>query len=225
MKDNSFILPDFDISMLNELVDSNNTHYYAKNSIILDVGEIISDFFFVLEGKIKFVFKNDKGSELIFSFLRKNNIFGEEFIHTGVKQESLFSLIASEDCEIIKIPLVKLEKYSQKHPKLYIAYSKSINAKMCVVYGQFYAIALNNSMDNISNILYKTAFTFGTKNAGNIELPYNFTHQMISEMTNCTRGTVTCMFAKLKNQGVIEFKKNQLIVKDMNRLKENTNFY
>lgn len=225
MKNNSFLLPEFDISMLNELVDSDNIHYYAKNSLILDVGEVISDFFFIVEGKIKLIFKNNKGSELIFLFLRKNNIFGEEFIHTGIKQESIFSLKASEDCRILKIPLIELEKYSQKHPKLYIDYSKSINAKVCQVYGKFYSIALNTSINNVAYILYKIAFTFGTKKAGNVELSLKFTHQLISEMTNCTRGTVTCMFTELKNLEIIEIEKNQIIVKDMSRLKEYTNFY
>lgn len=212
------------VNIPRELIDSGNILYYAKNSEITKIGEIIDNLYIIVEGKVKVTCHNNSGDVYIMRYLSEGDIIGEGDIFDNIKKPTLFSMVAIEDCRICKIPFIEVLTYSKKHPELLITFINKLNYKLFILTNHINGMVFNKPNERVAFILYELSIFYGNKNNNKTELPFQFTHQELSDLANCTRVTVTRTLNTLKNEGILNHENGRLIINDMDRLKDILNF-
>lgn len=213
------------VDIPNELIDSGNIRYFAKNSEIYDMDKTVKKLCVIMSGKVKVINMSEDGKEFIVQYYLEGSFFGEQFLFNKTKPPSIVSTIAIEDSKICFIPSNVILTYSMKHPELLIDFLNVTAKKMCLISEQVNNIAFNNPTERIALVIYKLATSYGLKINESIELPFNFTHQELADLTNCTRVSITRALNNLKSKRILDIKKDQLIIYDMDRLKDISKFY
>lgn len=199
-----------------ELSKKLNMTSAVKNEIIYFAEEPSESIFFLKEGQIKLSRISDEGKESISSILKPGDIFGELAIAGESNRED--SAIALEDVLICTISKGNFEKLLIETPELNLRITKIIGLKLQRVNRDLENLIFKDSFSRVLDFLKRYAEDYGKKIGNEIFIRTTLTHQDIANLTSTSRQTVTTIMNDLKNDGIIDFNRIKIKVKDLGKL-------
>ncbi len=84
-------------------------------------------------------------------------------------------------------------------------------------------LKLGTASQNVAYVVSLCAEQFGIKNGRSVVIDLPLAHKDIASMVGLTRETVSLEMKKLEQMGLIEYKRGDITIKDMNAFKSKTN--
>ena len=188
----------------------------SKNEIIYFAEEPSNSIFLLKEGNVKLTRVSDDGKEVITSILKPGEIFGELIITGEANRED--TAIAIDEVTICTISKENFETLLIENPELNLRITKLIGLKLQKVERDLESLIFKDSSTRVRNFLVSYADEYGKKIGDEIFIKTNLTHQDIANLTATSRQTVTTVMNNLKEKRIIDFTRNKIIVRNLQKL-------
>lgn len=174
--------------------------------------------YFVKAGKVKISKYSEDGQEIILAILGPGEIFGELAITGQSSGDEVAEIV--EDAIICELSTDDIQKMLENNPKFNLQITKLIGLKFKKIQNRLESLYFRSAPDRIREFIKELAAEHGDKTGkGNeVAVKLNLTHEDIAKLTATTRQTVTSVFNELEQQGIIEYSRKQILIKDQRKL-------
>ena len=220
------------------LIDSLSKMEYYKENDTIYLGESQSSHIYILKkGNVKITLSTECGKEFIVEILKPNEIFGN-FGDYAFDGEASFDFLNAEnafaltDAEVCKFKKDDFDQILNLYPTIGNKVLKLIGLRFKYISTKITSLAYKSLDARISDVLIYLANNFGVEEVLvpsstnilerciQINIKFKLTHEEISNLTGASRQRTTIVLDKLKDLGIIDFRKKKIIIKDLNKLKE-----
>ncbi|MDY4413502.1 MAG: Crp/Fnr family transcriptional regulator [Ruminococcus sp.] len=179
---------------------------YKKNQNIFSEGDTLSHIGIILSGKVQIIRIDFYGNRSILTTFGQTEIFGEAFACAEIKSVPV-SAFAENDCEIIFIDSNRILKPCCNacgfHSRLIFNLMKSVAVKNLILNQKIEIISKRSTREKLLSYLMIQA---KQHNSNSFEIPYS--RQELADFLEVDRSGLSAEISKLKNQNVIECKRN-----------------
>lgn len=188
-----------------------------KREIILMEGDECSGLYIVKTGRIKLVRSSSAGKEQIIKILNPGDLLGFEVFYDGKRYAN--TAVAMEDSELCYIATHAFFSILEREPdiakKLIIAMGRELNH----AYERIGNLGLLNAREKLAQLLYTLASEFGVKKDSGVKLNLTLSRLEIAELLGITQETSIRLLKSFKEEGILEIKRKEIIIKSLEKLK------
>lgn len=189
---------------------------YKKGEYIYLQNEHSDKIYFIATGKIKIGTYSPEGKEIVKSILSEGEVFGELSI-IGEDKRRDFAL-ALKTTEVCLITLEEMKSLLLEHTGLEYFMMKIIGNRLMKMESRLESLVFKDSRTRVVEYLKELALERGVR-VGYETLVRGFlTHQEIANLTATSRQTVTTVLNELRNENIIYFNRQKLLIRDMEKL-------
>ncbi len=189
---------------------------YGAQEQIIDRHAESSDVFFVVQGRVRVVNYSVSGREVSFADFKEGGHFGELAAIDGEPRSA--SVMALTDCEIASLPADHFMRLLEGHPevgyRVMMQLAKIVRASNDRIM-DLSTLAANN---RVHAELLRLAQTRGEDEREAVIDPIPV-HSDIAARVSTTRETVARVMNELARKGIVERKKNVLVIRDIDVLR------
>lgn len=190
-----------------ELQSAGVTRQFNKKRTILFQGEIPRSAMVVVSGLVKVYGITTSGDQRTVTILSAGDIFPTEYIFDN-SRVSLYYFEALVDSAILSVPKTEFHEALKNNAVLkdqifHTYMSHYTSAKMHI-----YALEHSHAQEKLVYILQYLVARFGSKQANGLtKIQLRLSHQDIAEMVGLTRETTAVELHRLKDKGLIDYKR------------------
>lgn len=208
-------LTQFDLDKLASLV---TVQHYTKDNLILleeDMGRVL---FIIAKGKVKISQINDDGREVILSILNSGDIFGEMALLDGSSRSA--SVTSLTDAELMILRRADFLNLLEEYPKVSINLLKELARRLRKSDSQIKSLSLKDATGKVAYVILRLAEEIGIQKNNSIVINGLPMQQDIANMAGTSRETVSRVFSKLQQNGLIIKKSSKLTITDIDAYKD-----
>lgn len=191
---------------------------HRKREMVFMEGDECTGLYIIRTGRVKVVRSSSSGKEQIISILNPGDMLGFEVFYEGEFYRN--SAVAMDDCELCYIDKNSFFTILEKEPaiarKLIISMGKELNH----TYERIGNLGLLNAREKLGHLLYSLAREYGVKQDSGIKLNLTLSRLEIAELLGITQETSIRLLKGFKEEGVIEIRRKEILIKSLDRLKE-----
>lgn len=198
-----------DITNMAEYLDF-RTNKYRKGDVILGAGSIVTDIGLVLSGSVRIEHSDLWGNKSILGITPAGGVFAESYACIP-NEPMMVDAVANEDCNILFISVPKLFmpcSVCESQNRL-IQNLVMISARKNL---QLSRRSLHTSPKTIRGRLL-SYFSQQVSAQGSSKIVIPFDRQQLADYLNLDRSALSKELGKMKNDGLIEYKKNIFEIK------------
>ena len=189
---------------------------YKKGEYIYLPNEHSDKIYFISTGKIKIGTYSPEGKEIVKSILSEGEVFGELSI-IGENKRRNFA-IAMKTTQVCLVTLEEMKSLLLEHTGLEYFMMKIIGNRLMKMESRLESLVFKDSRTRVVEYLKELALERGVR-VGYETLVRGFlTHQEIANLTATSRQTVTTVLNELRNENIIYFNRQKLLIRDMDKL-------
>ena len=189
---------------------------HTKGTALYRQGDLGSEFFFVLSGRIQVsVFQQD-GTEFILEMMGRHAICGEGAAVDGGPR--IATAVALEDVEVIAFDIDVIRGAFASRPDLAMALLRVVAVKQRVLGMRISFMAMPKPELRIGELLRRLAQLYGHPDGLATRIAVALTHEQIAALTGTGRVTVTRALKRLRGEGVIDVQDRRFRILDHARL-------
>ncbi|MEK7432591.1 MAG: Crp/Fnr family transcriptional regulator [Cyanobacteriota bacterium] len=179
-------------------------------------GDPVKNIYFIKNGKVKISSISEDGKQLTMAILGNQDIFGELSLIGQKKQTTIAEAI--ENTYLCYIKKEDFESLLKKSPILSFKITKQIGLKLQNIENRIENIVFLDTMTRLVTLLLDLSKKYGIETKYGIEISLPLTHEEIGQLIAVNRQTVTTKLNELKQKELIDIKRSQIIIKDINKL-------
>lgn len=191
---------------------------YKKRELVYLDGDECTGLYIIRTGRLKLVRSSSTGKEQIINILNPGDLLGFEVFYEGRLYKN--TAVAMEDSELCYIEKNAFFKILEREPdiskKLIISLGKELNH----AYERIGNLGLLNAKEKLGHLLYTLANEYGVKEDGGVKLNLTLSRLEIAELLGITQETSIRLLKSFKEDGILEIRRKEIIIKSMSRLKE-----
>lgn len=181
---------------------------YSKGDIILHSGDSPNTLFYLKKGFVKRYTESFDGKEVIIHIFDSGAIFPLLWAVEG--KNPSFSLAALTDCELALVPAQDyIDHIKNDKDRLFDLTIKLLKG----LEGMAKRVEILSTEKADSKV--KSTLAYLSRHLG---VEFEFTHEELAKISGLTREHVSIEMKKLKNQGVVSYKRNTITIIDIDRL-------
>ena len=180
-------------------------------------GDPAAHLFFIKRGTVRVHKLLSEGKEITIFLRGINDAFGEIGPFSGSTYSC--SSIAESGCEIYAIEKEALEKILSVNAKISSEFVKWIAEKLETTSSKIKDFLMFGTEGAVASFLIRKANSSGMEVSEGILIEEQITHYQIATHIGSTRETVTRILNDYRNKGIIEFRRNKLLIKQFAYLK------
>lgn len=196
---------------IREILKNSQTHNCQKGKTLFSCEEKSLNLYIVLSGVLKIFISDSEGEETVLQIAdfgkSLNDIFNANFQSNAQ---------ALEDCSLLAIPLLDAREFLAKNLNFSSKILSDISAKNSELLAQLTQLKLTNAKQKVGQFLLGMAFEKSGDKEKNIELKCD--KSVIASYLGIKSETLSRTLQKLKNDGEITVKKNQITLLQDNSL-------
>ncbi|MBI2412168.1 MAG: Crp/Fnr family transcriptional regulator [Deltaproteobacteria bacterium] len=191
---------------------------YKKRELVYLDGDECTGLYIIRTGRLKLVRSSSTGKEQIINILNPGDLLGFEVFYEGRLYKN--TAVAMEDSELCYIEKNAFFKILEREPdiskKLIISLGKELNH----AYERIGNLGLLNAKEKLGHLLYTLANEYGVKEDGGVKLNLTLSRLEIAELLGITQETSIRLLKSFKEDGILDIRRKEIIIKSMSRLKE-----
>ncbi|MHB1485554.1 MAG: Crp/Fnr family transcriptional regulator [Saccharofermentanales bacterium] len=195
---------------LQQVVSLIDQKSYAKNAMLMSVGDIPKDFIIVSNGKIKIFGQSQDGKEQILYILTNGDFFGERnLLHE--KQVDYYAQ-AMEDTLVCTIEKSRFQSLITRFPSISLKIMDTLCDKLEKMESMFKKISPKDVDSRVNMMLLELSQKYGRRRKDGIliELPMN--REEMANYIGVARETVSRKITSLRDDGSIKIIGNKKIL-------------
>ncbi|MFQ5442130.1 MAG: Crp/Fnr family transcriptional regulator [Thermodesulfobacteriota bacterium] len=190
---------------------------YKKREIIFLEGDECGGLYVIRSGRVKLLRSSTAGKEQIIKILNPGDLLGFEIFYGGLNFTN--TAVAMEGCELCYISRTDFFDILEKQPgisrKVILALGKELNH----AYGRIGNLGLLNAKEKLAHLLSSLADEYGVKSGADTKLNLTLSRLEIAELLGITQETSIRLLKGFKEEGIIEIKRKEIIIKSPRRLR------
>ncbi|HCW76618.1 MAG TPA: hypothetical protein DHU63_08775 [Candidatus Marinimicrobia bacterium] len=215
--ENFNLFKELDMKTVMELSQNSHMSQSRKNQVIFFPESSNDTVYLLKEGKVKISRLSEDGQGVTLQIIGPGEIFGESGLMGQDHHDNMAETI--EPAVICAINKVDFMDFLDRTPKLNRAVNQLIGNRIRKIEAHIEDLVFYDSRQRILLFLERHVENFGTYLTDLWEVRPFLTHQEIGEITATSRQTVNQILNDLKRDGIIDFSRQYLWLKDRNRLK------
>jgi len=218
--DNIDVLGIFCPQKLNSAEMERHVHKRYKRGEYIYLPEEMADrVFFLTEGRVKIGSYADNGKEVTKAILGPGEVFGELSIITEGRKRHDFAQ-AMEDTTVCAVTVPVMRSLLRDRSALNLFMLRVMGSRVLEMEHRLESLMFKDSRTRIVEFLVNTTLTKGQRVGYEWVVRKFITHQEIANMTATSRQTVTTVLNDLRNKDILTFDRRRLLVRDMEKLRE-----
>ena len=197
--------------------EKNHFERYGKGDFIYFKEDLSRNIYLVSEGKVKLMYYTEDGNEIVKSLLTKGEIFGEMAL-LGEERRSDFALSVSEPTVLCPLSVDTMYELMRKNKRFSLIIHKIIGLRIKRLERRLEQLFFKDVKTRLAEFLYELAEEKGQQMDTHIEINHFYTHKDIADLIGSRRETVTTLLNELKEEGLIEYKRNKFSILNAEKL-------
>jgi len=199
-----------DDDLVKKVLEVYRTKEYQKGQLIFEQGEVSDKIYLLLHGRVEINMVSKDGKKTIFSIHEPKCFLGELIMDNSLRLTTAICL-TNVIVAVMDSSLNLGSDYYEK--KLYQNLFYSTSRKLKIQIQQLSEQVFDDAEDRIEKLLLGLCKNFGKEESGQIQVDLPVTHQMIADLTGCSRPTVSQIISKLSKKNMITMERNKIIFK------------
>ncbi len=191
---------------------------HRKREVIFMEGDECTGLYIIRTGRVKILRSSSQGKEQIIKILNPGDLLGFEVFYDGKVYKN--TAVAMEECELCYVDknifFQILEKEPSVSKKLILAMGEELNH----AYERIGNLGLLNAREKLAHLLFTLANEYGVKSDGGVKLNLTLSRLEIAELLGITQETSIRLLKSFKEDGILDIKRKEIIIKSLNRLKQ-----
>lgn len=190
---------------------------FSRRSPIFIEGEEQTDVYFIIEGLVKVYKMDQQGSEHIISILQK----GDMFPHIGLFHPGCYPGTAEtlEDTQVLWMKRETFQTLISTHQEMMLKLFTVFEQKIMDLHSQLSAVLSGDVLRKLIAILVHFSKMSPVYDPPT-PLTISFTHQDLANMIGSTRESVNRALNALKKEGLIDFRRGEVVLLNVSLLKQ-----
>lgn len=189
---------------------------HKKNEFVSIAGEKLDKLGIIISGSVAVTKENSTGDRVIIAILNQGETLGEMAVFSGKKFWPA-TVVAQEDCEVMFIPPEKIvgqcEKSCFGHKLLILNMMKIISKKALLLNKKVEYLAIKSLRTRISRF-----FVEEYNDSGNLYFLMPMNRNEFADFLNVSRPSLSREMCKMRDEGIIEFHKSSIKIKNIEAL-------
>lgn len=195
---------------------------YKKGQVILRPEDKVEYIYFIEKGYVKFYYLSPDGKELTFLIYNPGYLFPILFTFLGDKVTRYY-FEAYTPVTLRRAPRETFTELISTNTYLLFSLSQEVVVRWQELLNRMELLKLGTASQNVAYIVGLCAEQFGVKDGGrNVTISLPLAHKDIASMVGLTRETVSLEMKKLEQQGLIEYTRSNITIKDLTSFREKT---
>jgi CRP/FNR family transcriptional regulator, cyclic AMP receptor protein len=191
---------------------------YKRGEYIYITNDKSDKIYFITEGQVKIGSYSDGGKEITKVILGKGEVFGELSI-TGEERRRDFAYVM-EDTDVCTVTVTEMKSLFRDYNALQGFFLRLMGSRMIEMEHRLESLVFKDARSRVIEFLAdqgkKKGQTVGTETL----IKRFMTHQDIANLTATSRQTVTTVLNDLREQNLINFSRNRLLIRDLAKLEK-----
>jgi len=212
------LFTDLTESQLDAFKDVVLTRAYRRREVVFMEGDECNGLYIIRSGRVKVVRTSSAGKEQIINILAPGDMLGFEVFHDAERYSlSAIAMDESELCYIARDDFFAiLEREPSVARKMLISMGRELNR----AYERIGDLGLFNAREKLAHLLYALASEYGVETGGGVKLNLAMSRLEIAELLGITQETSIRLLKSFKEEGVLEIKRKEIVIKSLDRLRE-----
>lgn len=180
-------------------------------------GSADKNIYILKKGAVKITKLTPNGKEIILDIFKGGSIFGEMSAIDPRERDESAQVV--EDGLICTINREHFQDLMQAVPGLSIRITKMIRFRLWKIENRLLDLVYSSVEQRLAKTIVNLLDDFGIPHGDGYLIKIRLTHNDYADLIASTRETVTATFNKLKKKGLIDFEGKQVVVRDLEKLK------
>lgn len=194
---------------------------YKKGQVILRPEDKIEYIYFIEKGYVKFYYISPDGKELTFLIYKPGYIFPLLFTFLG-DTATRYYFEAHTALTLRRAPRETFTELISTNTFLMFSLAQEVVRRWQELLNRMELLKLGTASQNVAYVVGFCAEQFGIKNGQSITIDLPLAHKDIASMVGLTRETVSLEMKKMEQQNLIEYKRGNITIKDLNIFRRKT---
>ncbi len=205
MKDKlkDFFALQFEEELIDEIVEVGEVKFYREGELLLNVGDKVNFFPFLLRGVFKILSEDKHGNEVVMYFLERGDTCACVFINSLNAEKSCIRAVAETDSEVILINVKQFDDWLVKYKTFRNYVLESYNLRLKEMIEAIDTLAFKKMDQRLLKYLHDKVQVLRVTTL-------NTTHQEIAYDLNTSRVVVSRLLKQLENEGKIKLRRNKI---------------
>jgi CRP/FNR family transcriptional regulator, cyclic AMP receptor protein len=203
-------------SELREICIISNFKTAKKGEIIYFSHDESNRVYTIKRGTIKIVEIDQKGNEIVKDILQEGDLFGQFTLTDSNLDE--YAVAVSDYVTCCSFRLDDFEKVIERNPMLALRYTKWVGLRLKRMENRYANLVFKDVRSRFIGFLKDWSLKEGLTDSNEVTLKNYLTHQDIASLICSTRQTVTSLFNELKEKGVLDYSRTEIIIKNVSAL-------
>ncbi len=198
------LFPSFETELVTDIIAHASTRAYKEGELLMKTGQYFRSVLIIVNGLVKIFREDEDGNEYFMYYLQPGQACALSMICATRQQASQLKAIASEDTEVMMVPLEYMDKWMHAYKTWYYFVLENYRARFQELILTVDHIAFRKMDERLLFYLKRQQDTFGTD-----ILTVN--HTEIAKELNSSREVISRLMKKLDETGAIRSLKNHQI--------------
>jgi len=190
---------------------------YKRREVILLEGDECRGLHIIRTGRVKLIRSSPTGKEQIIKILNPGDLLGFEVFYGGLYYTN--TAVAMDDSELCYIGGSDFFRILEKEPEISRKLILALGRELHDAYERIGHLGLLSAREKLAHLLHTLAVDYGVKVDGGIKLNLKLSRLEIAELLGITQETSIRLLKSFKEQGIIEIKRKEIIIKSPGELK------
>jgi CRP/FNR family transcriptional regulator, cyclic AMP receptor protein len=191
---------------------------YKRGEYIYITNDKSDKIYFITEGQVKIGSYSDGGKEITKVILGKGEVFGELSI-TGEERRRDFAYVM-EDTDVCTVTVNEMKALFRDYNALQGFFLRLMGSRMIEMEHRLESLVFKDARSRVIEFLAKQGKKKGQTVGTETLIKRFMTHQDIANLTATSRQTVTTVLNDLREQNLINFSRNRLLIRDLAKLEK-----
>ncbi|WP_417610859.1 Crp/Fnr family transcriptional regulator [Owenweeksia hongkongensis] len=210
-----------DVNLFQVMCPSKLTHHpaaqdghkvYSKGETIYFTDDPANTLYLIASGKVRILNYSEDGDEVVRAILGKGEMFGELAL-LGEDRRTEIAEAMDDETMVCSVHTDYLQELMQDDAEFTFKIYKWIGLRMKKMERRIDNLIFKDVRSRLMDFIKEMAQEKGKQTDNGIEVEHFFTHKNLANLIGTSRQTVTTTLNELRDEGLIDFSRRQVIIK------------
>jgi CRP-like cAMP-binding protein len=191
---------------------------YGRREVVYMAGDECAGLHIIRTGRVKVVVTSKNGKEQIIKILNPGDLLGFEVFYDGRSYGN--TAVAMEPSELCFVSRGDFFRILENEPSVARKLIISMGRELNLAYERIGSLGLLNAREKLAHLLYTLGSEYGVPSDGGVRLHLTLSRLEIAGLLGITQETSIRLLKGFKEDGLIEIRKKEIIIRSLSRLKE-----
>ena len=186
---------------------------YEKEAPIYLEDNVDENIYLVSSGKVKLVNYDQSGKEIVRQIITKGGLFGENVL-LGEPRRQEFAISCENNTSVCSMNLDTMQELMRNNNRFSTAIYKLIGLKIKKIERRIELLVGKNVTSRVASYIYDCH-----KEQDSLKIQNELSQKNIASLLATSRESVAKVFSKLKEEGIIDYTRKSIIIKNVDKLK------